>query len=180
ARALVRLLAPILCFTTEEVWSHLPADSQTPESVHLALFPAAEEVDPGLAHAQRNQWEKLFSVRAEVLKALERARQAKTIRASLEAKVYLRADGELADLLEKYHDELASLFIVSHGQVELSPAARRETQPTDLPGLAIAVAPAEGKKCERCWNYSPSVGMNPAHPTLCERCTRALAEFEAA
>ncbi|MFQ5816902.1 MAG: isoleucine--tRNA ligase [Terriglobia bacterium] len=196
AHALARLLAPILCFTTEEVWNHLPDDGRLagrraqagkkPASVHLALFPTAEELDAVLSPQKRNQWEKLFSVRTEVLKALERARAAKTIRSSLEAKLYLRADGELAALLARYRGALAPLFIVSHGQVELIPklrddaSGRHETQPSDLPGLEIGVVPAEGKKCERCWNYSPQVGTNASYPTLCERCTRVLEQFEAA
>jgi isoleucyl-tRNA synthetase len=180
ADALARLLAPVLCFTSEEVWQHLPDDGKKPASVHLALFPTAEELHPGLSPQQRQHWETLFSVRGEVLKALERARQAKTIRSSLEARVYLRVDGELANLLARYRDQLAPLFIVSYGQVELGRDLKRPAQPSELPGLEIAVQPAEGKKCERCWNYSPQVGHNATYPTLCERCTRALAETEAA
>ena len=122
-------------------------------------------------------WEKLFAVRSKVLKALERARQAKVIRASLEAKVYLRVEGELARVLESYCRELPRLFIVS--QVELGRERQPAAQPTDLPGLEIAVTPAEGKKCERCWNYSPHVGEHVNYPTVCERCVRALEEIEA-
>jgi len=180
AHALARLLAPILCFTCEEVWEHLPDDGKKTESVHSAVFPTAEDLHSGLPAAKRHQWEKLFEVRGEVLKALERARQAKTIRGSLEARVYLRADGELGKLLTDYRGDLAALFIVSHGQVEVGHDSRRSTLPSDLPGLAIAIEPAEGTKCERCWNYSPAVGQDSAYPTLCERCVRSIKEREAA
>jgi isoleucyl-tRNA synthetase len=180
AHALARLLAPILCFTAEEVWEHLPDDGKKTESVHLAVFPTAEDLHSGLAAAKRHQWEKLFEVRGEVLKALERARQAKTIRGSLEARVYLRADGELGKLLGDYRGDLAALFIVSHGQVEVGHDSRRSTLPSDLTGLAIAIEPAQGTKCERCWNYSPAVGKDSIYPTLCERCVRSIKEREAA
>lgn len=148
-------------------------------SVHLTLFPTAEELDSGLSAAKRAQWEKLLAVRDAVLKALERARQAKAIRSSLEAKVFLRADGDLGRLLADYRDELAALFIVSYDQVEIGKDARARVEPTDLPSLEIAVEPADGKKCERCWNYSTSVGQHQAQPTLCERCVRALAQIGA-
>ncbi len=177
AHALARLLSPILSFTTEEVWQQLPDYGKKPESVHLALFPKAEELGPRLSAQKQASWEKLFAVRDEVLKALEHARQAKTIRASLEAKVYLRAEGELARLLEHYCRDLPGLFIVS--QVALGRERQREAQPSALPGLEIAVTPAEGKKCERCWNYSPHVGEYVNYPTVCARCVQALEEIEA-
>ena len=177
AHALARLLAPILSFTTEEVWQHLPDDGKKLESVHLALFPRDEELDARLSAQKRASWEKLFAVRGEVLKALERVRQLKAIRASLEAKVYLRVEGELARVLAPYYRELPQLFIVS--QVELGRARQPAAQPTALPGLEIAVTPAEGKKCERCWNYSPHVGEYVNYPTVCERCIGALEEIEA-
>jgi isoleucyl-tRNA synthetase len=107
-----------------------------------------------------------------VLKALEEARQAKRIRGSLEARVSLRATDSLAPVLEQYRDLLRYLFIVS--DVQLGGAARPDLRSTEIPGLEIAVEPAAGKKCERCWNYSPRVGSFPDYPGVCERCYPVL------
>ena len=173
AHALVRLAAPFLCFTSEEIWQHLPRAGETPASVHLAEFPRREEVDAGLDADQAAAWEKLFAVRTAVLKALEQARQAKKIRSSLEAQVYLRVSGDtLGPLLRDYQGELRALFIVS--SVAVGGEARPGLVKAELPGLEVGVAPAEGKKCERCWNYSPRVGTLKVHPSVCERCAPVL------
>src|SRR3990172_6769470 len=173
AHALVRLAAPFLCFTSEEIWQHLPRAGETPASVHLAESPRREEVDAGLDADQAAAWEKLFAVRTAVLKALEQARQAKKIRSSLEAQVYLRVSGDtLGPLLRDYQGELRALFIVS--SVAVGGEARPGLVNAELPGLEVGVAPAEGKKCERCWNYSPRVGTLKVHPSVCERCAPVL------
>ena len=109
-------------------------------------------------------------------KALERARQAKQIGGSLDAQVDLRAEGDWAPLLQDYQGQLRYLFIVSRAEVGRDAA---QAQPSDLPGLAIAVRPADGQKCARCWNYSPRVGSFAAHPTVCERCAPVLEELSA-
>ncbi|HXE76403.1 MAG TPA: isoleucine--tRNA ligase [Candidatus Xenobia bacterium] len=176
ADALVRLVAPLLVFTAEEVWQHLPGATQRAPSVHVTEFPDPKELDAGLPADRAARWEKLLEVRDEVLKALERARQAKQIRGSLDAQVHLRADGEWSKLLHDYRDQLRYLFIVS--AVELG-GDGAEAQPSDLPGLAIAVRPADGQKCARCWNYSPRVGSFPDYPTVCERCAPVLEELAA-
>jgi isoleucyl-tRNA synthetase len=117
-------------------------------------------------------------VRTEVLRALEAARAAKAISGALEAKVVLSAGADLAPMLEQYRAWLPGLFIVS--QVELAPAAAADAQKSEtLPGLSVAVLRADGKKCERCWNYSTHVGESSDYPTVCERCVRALTEIEA-
>jgi isoleucyl-tRNA synthetase len=175
ADALLRLAAPFLIFTTEEAWQHLPGATKRAASVHLAEFPQPKELDAGLPADQAARWEKLFEVRGEVLKALERARQAKTIRGSLDALVILRADGEWGALLRDYQDQLRALFIVS--AVELSRDSIPELQPSDLPGLAIGVRAAAGQKCARCWNYSTRVGTFSIHPAVCERCAPVLEEL---
>ena len=167
ASALVRLLAPILTFTTEEVWKYFPRRSGDPESVHIAVFPSPEEVATGLDAARAQNWDRLLGVREQVLKALEGARQSKQISASLEARVRLGANGELAGLLSEYAGWLPALFIVS--QVELGAASNGD--------VAVAVERARGTKCERCWNYSERVGESAAWPTVCERCVAALEEI---
>jgi isoleucyl-tRNA synthetase len=112
-----------------------------------------------------------------VFKVLETARQEKLIGGGLEAKVRLSVDGDLASLLNEYRDTLPALFIVS--QVELSRDSLEGTHPSQLPGLAVRVEKATGKKCARCWNYSERVGEDSRHPAVCERCSAALQEIEA-
>ncbi|HET7150916.1 MAG TPA: class I tRNA ligase family protein, partial [Candidatus Acidoferrum sp.] len=177
ADALVRLAAPVLVFTAEEIWKYLPKAKAAPESVHIALFPEVGEFQINLTAAQKEEWERILLVRDEALKALEGARNSKKISSGLEAKVILHASHSLADLLEKYAGVLPVLLIVS--QVQLGGAMEPPIlTPSTLPGLEISVAHASGKKCERCWNYSTHVGENKRYPTVCERCSEALAEIE--
>jgi isoleucyl-tRNA synthetase len=179
ADALVRAVAPLICFTAEEVWSNLPAAPGRERSVHLARFSAPEALRAGIPqeHLRRlENWPRLIAVRDQVLKALEGARQAKLIGASLEARVCLRVNGDLQPLLMDYRAHLPSLFIVS--QVELQDGALAGAQDSDLPGLQIKVERASGRKCDRCWNYSERVGEDPRYPTVCERCSKALREIE--
>ncbi len=110
-------------------------------------------------------------VREEVFRHLEVARKDKTIGSGLQAKVRLSAPAETFMLLQRYRETLRYLFIVS--QVELG------ALPGDGNGggLKVEVLLAEGQKCERCWNYSTQVGIDPAYPTICERCSAALEEI---
>ncbi len=179
ASALLRLATPIIAFTAEEIWRHFPRGVSDLESAHLVLFPAAEDLGSPLDAKKAANWEKLLTVRTEVLPALEAARNAKTISGALEAKVLLSAGSDLAPLLEQYKSWLPALFIVS--QVELGSPASMDGQKSELlPALSIAVQRADGAKCERCWNYSTHVGENADYPTVCERCVKALAEIEQA
>jgi isoleucyl-tRNA synthetase len=178
-RALLSLSTPILVFTAEEIWKYFPHVAGDPESAHLALFPKPAELAAPLDAAKKANWEKLLGVRTEVLRALESARNAKTISGALEAKVVLSAAEDLASLLEQYKSWLPGFFIVS--QVELGVRAGTDAQKSEsLPGLSVAVGRADGAKCERCWNYSTHVGESADYPTVCERCVKALTEIEAA
>jgi isoleucyl-tRNA synthetase len=175
--ALLRLATPILVFTAEEIWKYLPKVAGAPATVHAALFPEDPELRSGLSDGEAANWELLASVRAEVLKALEGPRNEKKINSGLEAKVTLYGNADLAARLQRFAAELPGLFIVS--QVELANAPLTGTHKSDLvPSLEIAVERAEGKKCERCWNYSTHVGENSRYPTVCERCSAALREIE--
>src|SRR5437667_2899133 len=178
--ALVRLAAPIVVFTTEEIWKYLPKAPGECESVHMTLFPEAEALACGIARDTAENWERLAQVRSAVLVALEQARAAKIIGGGLEAKVHLHARPEAAGLqklLEEKQLLLPALFIVS--QVEVKPSAIAASIPAEtLPGLTIKIERADGAKCERCWNYSKRVGENSRHPTVCQRWTEALAEIE--
>ncbi len=165
--ALTRLIAPILVFTADEIWEKIPGPaSRELPSVHLAEFPSVKERPEDAERLAR--WHRLFEVRDAVLKALEQKRAEKLIGASLEAKVTLTAGGELYDFLASFGEQLRAVFIVS--QVELH---RSENE-----SFHIAVSRADGEKCERCWNYSPSVGQEARYPTLCARCVAVLAEIE--
>jgi isoleucyl-tRNA synthetase len=182
ADALVRAVAPLMSFTADEVWSHLPAAGGKREaSVHLATFVPSARLREGLPekHLKRlENWPRLIGVRDEVLKALETARQQKFIGGALEAKVVLVPGSQLAPLLEEYRAFLPTLFIVS--QAEFGPETLKGLTETAVPGLRLRVERAAGKKCDRCWNYSERVGEDADYPMVCERCSAALREIEAA
>jgi len=179
SEALVRLAAPVLVFTAEEIWKYLPKAAARPESVHIALFPEAQSLACGIAAKEAEKWERLAQVRSAVLVALEQARTAKTIGGGLEAKVGLHANSKapgLQELLREKGSLLPALFIVSQVAVD---SAEGDLVPGEtLPGLAVKVERADGKKCDRCWNYSTHVGENSRYTTVCERCSEALAEIE--
>jgi isoleucyl-tRNA synthetase len=171
AWALVRLVAPLVSYTAEEVWQHFPKTAGAPESVHLALFPEPEELTVGLTADQRSgaaNWDRLMPVRDAVLKSLEAARQEKRIGAPLEARVRLRADDGLLPLLQEYAAELPALFIVSEVALD---------GPADGAELFVQVERAAGTKCERCWKYTADVGSNTAFPTVCAACADAVTEI---
>ncbi len=158
--ALARLVAPLLCFTAEEVWGYTAKPAGAPESVHMALFPEPEEVAAGLDQAKLAAWDRLMEIRNDVLKALEEARRAKVIGAPLEARVRLQGYD-----VAGYEAQLPALFIVS--QVAVDAGAERR----------ITVERADGVKCERCWKYSTRVGSDPEFPTVCDGCAAALREI---
>ncbi|MEP6570116.1 MAG: isoleucine--tRNA ligase [Acidobacteriota bacterium] len=168
AHALARMLAPILVFTADEIWENLSPDRESrSESVHLAVLPAAEAAkDPDLV----TDWHRLFTIRDVVLQSLEESRNQRIIGSSLEARVELRTDSETFQFLKHYEHELRYIFIVS--QVTLSESASADGT------VSVDVTRAEGKKCERCWNYSKHVGESTRYPDVCERCLTALEEIE--
>ncbi len=174
AEALVRLVAPIMSFTADEVWRYLPSTPGRAASVHLETFWKESELAPvDTQHLKLEQdWEALLKVRLEVLKALEAARERKEIGSALEAQVTLQAPDSVYPVLEKFRNELRYIFIVS--KVELLKSAA--TNGSD--GLKISVTRAPGQKCERCWNYSTHVGENHNYPMVCERCSAVLEEIE--
>src|SRR6266516_3811371 len=169
--ALARMLAPIIVFTADEIWESLPQSDGNPPlpSVHIADLPTAssnENADILVA------WRHLFTYREMVLGKLEEARVAKLIGSSLEARVMISAGSYADRILALSLDQLRYVFIVS--QVDLSgpdPDLGEEN-------IKIAIERALGKKCERCWNYSPRVGESSRYPSVCERCVEALEEIE--
>jgi isoleucyl-tRNA synthetase len=165
---LTKLMAPILAFTAEEIWQTIPEPQREAPSVHLTTFPYADPKwqDPDL----EKRWEQLLGVRTHVQAALEIQRREKLIGAPLEAKVVIEANAERYKFLKHYEQDLPGLFIVS--QVKLEEVHHLPHSPD----FKVQVVKAEGIKCERCWNYRTTVGDNPAHRTLCDRCCEAIAE----
>ena len=164
-RTLDLIIAPILSFTAEEIWGFLPADkTYNSESVMFNEIPAA---GGSADEAFLAKWDRIISVRDDVNKALEVARTAKTIGKSLEARVTLHCEADLYAFLQAELPQLATVFIVS--QVELAQGGEGE-QKGETAGLSVTVAPANGEKCERCWNINETVGTCADHKTLCSRC----------
>ncbi|HOO12992.1 MAG TPA: class I tRNA ligase family protein, partial [Bacillota bacterium] len=168
---LVRLIAPVLSFTAEEIWQYMPGDPSKREvSVQMEEFPEVngEYIDNEL----EEKYQRILDVRYEVSRALERARTDKTIGHSLDARVDLYVDQDLYDFLKPLEQELPFLFITS--QVRVNPpetaAGPDAVQGEELKNLSVVVDQAEGQKCERCWNYSTTVGTLAEHPTICKRC----------
>jgi isoleucyl-tRNA synthetase len=174
-QGLVRLMAPVLSFTAEEIWTHLPEQEREGESVHLAQFP---EVDPTfLDDALERRWENLLLLRGEVTRALEKARRAQVIGHPLDAEVRLLLPESWKTLIPPYREMLPSLLIVSQVTVVNQPETGEGYTGETIPGLTVWVAKAQGKKCDRCWNFSTEVGDFPDHPTLCRRCFQTLEEI---
>ena len=173
--ALAGLLAPIMSFTAEEVWQYLPKMANRLESVHLAHFPAGSDIlgdqVPEQDDVRDKEWAALGTVRDEVLKALEDARNRKLIGTGLEAQVAITASEPVYSVLKNYASQLRYLFIVS--AVTLMQGSGNGTG-----GVRVEVKKADGAKCERCWNYSTHVGEDKKYPTVCERCSAVLKELE--
>ena len=166
-KALIGLMAPILSFTAEEVWKYIPAEPGRKESVHLTLFP--EPQSEYLDEALNERWERVWEIRSGVTKALEEARKEKKIGLSLDAQVHLYLPEKVYQFLQPYERELKSIFIVSSVTLHLAPSGAKDEKE-----VRAEVLRADGKKCERCWNYDVSVGHHPEHQTICERCVGAI------
>ena len=159
---LTKLLAPIIAHTAEEVWQQIPCTKE--ESVFLSKFPVVR-------HKYTNGelvvvWDAIIEVREKVLLSLETARQAGSIGKPIESKAILGLPTNLYLEIQPYLDILPAVFIVS--QVEIKEIEGDEVQ--------VEIAKPEGDKCERCWLYLPSVGNNSEHPSLCDRCSKAVSE----
>jgi isoleucyl-tRNA synthetase len=163
--ALVRLVAPILSFTADEVWEYLPAVAGREASVHLAQFPAPAEVFSEDPAPLLEEWKQLFAVRDEALRVLEEARQAKNIGKGLEAELEISASGEQLALLRRHAKGLKEIVNVSAVTV------------MEGPELKVTALPASGHKCARCWNFMPEVGNYGIWKNVCTRCHAALTEM---
>jgi isoleucyl-tRNA synthetase len=172
--SLVRLMAPVLSFTSDEIWQHMKGKERSP-SIHTELFVPVNTTykDPELA----GRWEDIIALRKEVTKALELARKEKKIGHPLDASVTIGLSPDLMEKIAPYREQLRSMFIVSSVDIkdmdELDGSLESET----LPGLRVKVSPSTAPKCERCWVHDPTVGNDTSRPTICKRCIQALAEM---
>ncbi len=170
---IVKLMAPILSFTADEIWQYIPKKDEEEESVHLTQFPSLEEqyTDESLSA----RWEKLLKIRDEVLKALEKARADRLIGSSLDAEVRVYAPKEVFEFLRRYEKDLNMIFIVSDTTLLDNNTVPAEAfKSKEIEELGVLISRAKGEKCGRCWNYSLSVGKDKAHPSICNRCIAAV------
>jgi isoleucyl-tRNA synthetase len=169
---MTRLLAPIFTFTSEEVWTSLPAWQGKEESVHLTQFPQVHSQYFNADLGER--WKAMIDAKSEIAKAIEQARKEKVIGHSLDARVSIAAPEKMRALFETHLEDLRALLIVSQLQISEEKDLVHPYQSAELPGLSVGVEKARGAKCERCWIYDESIGADPAHPTVCGRCVKNL------
>ena len=166
--SLVRIMAPMTCFTAEEIWKYMPhRKGENLESVMLNFYPKTHKEWEN--EELERKWAKLIGYREEISKALEVARANKEIGLSLEAKVEIFAEGEDYRFLAGKEELLKEICIVS--DVKISENRRNKDEEV---GIGVKVSKADGEKCERCWKYSATVGVDKLHPTICADCAKNL------
>jgi len=174
---LVKLIAPVLSFTAEEIWQYLREIKKAEESVFLASWPEVNEsyIDEDL----EKKWDNILKIRKDVLKALEIKRGDGFIGNSLEAQVNIYTENkEVYDYLMSFKKQLETIFIVSktdiiYGEVEKELSSDGNTG-IEFPDIKVLITRAAGKKCERCWCYSETVGEDQKYPTICEKCAKVM------
>ena len=172
--SLVRIMAPFICFTAEEVWQAMPAVEGKEASVHLADWPVMKP--QYLDNALAEKWNARLALRSDVMKALENARADKVIGHPLDADVTIYAEGDAYETLKAMGDFLSDFFIVSNVELVNDTSAAPADALANEDGVRVSVAPSTRQKCERCWKHLDSVGANPNHPDVCARCARVLDE----
>lgn len=171
---MTRLIAPILSFTAEEVYRHMPGkDEQNCPSIFLTGFP---QVNPKFLDKDLEAvWDRLIAIRNFANKALEIKRQEKFIGNALEASLHFYLPKEQYDLLISYKDFLPTLFIVSEVKLfDNSNIPEVAYRYPEIEAFAVVVNKAPGNKCQRCWNWSITVGSHPEHPSICSRCFEVI------
>jgi isoleucyl-tRNA synthetase len=178
AEALVKLVAPILSFTAEEVWQQLPKIEGREASVHVAEFPEPEKLFKGDSAQILQDFQQLLQVRTQVLQTLEFLRASKAIGKSLDAEVYLSVMTNITpsaynfELIDKYASTLTELLNISALHVRAVQGVGAATAP-----LMIVPEQARGTRCDRCWRYTTDTGDDKNYPTVCLRCAEALTEI---
>ena len=166
AQAMVRWIAPVLSFTADEIWQYLPAGEKSEfvfeDEWYTSLFSLSDSETLNSAY-----WAQILTIRSEVNKVLEQGRNDKVIGGSLEAAVTLYANSEIATALAKLENELRFVLLTSQASVKPLDSASQQAVQSDIQGLKIELAKAQGDKCPRCWHYT--VDNNPT-THLCKRC----------
>ena len=164
--SLVKILAPMISFTAEEIWKAMKhTKEETVESVMLTNYPEPNDMYDNKELTEK--WNKIIKLKDIVAKELENARAEKKIGNSLNAKITIYAEGEQYKFIKENLELLQTVFIVSALEVE-------ENARKDEVKLGVKVEQAPGEKCERCWMYSETVGEDKEHPTICHRCSENL------
>ncbi len=175
---LVRLLAPVLAFTSEEIWKYMPHTKEDDVvSVQMNSWPKAEPKYEDNSLGEK--WGKIIKLREDVSKALEIARAEKKIGSSLAASVTIFADEENHAFFAKILNELAEIFIVSDVVLQKTENVEKSEDLytcENYSNVFVQINSAPGQKCERCWMYSETVGSDEEHPDVCERCAGVLSE----
>ena len=160
--SLTRMIAPILAYTSDEIWKYIPhRASDDGECVMFNEMPKPVEIN--VSDDFMAKWDKIHDLRDDVKKALEEAVKEKKLKKSLDAKIILNASGDELEFIKSVEPELKNVFIVSGVEVVDNGSDTK-----------IDVELADGEKCERCWEHSVTVGADPVHPTLCQRCVNVL------
>ncbi|MFT5425497.1 MAG: isoleucyl-tRNA synthetase [Gammaproteobacteria bacterium] len=171
SEALVRWVAPVLSFTADELWQHLPGKRS--ESVFLEgwyeNFPT-EQTSP----ERCDYWQKIINIRDEVSKELEKLRVAGDIGSALDAEVKLYCDEKQFSLLKKIEDELRFVFITSSVTLFEASESDADVIATEINGIKMHVFFSTHEKCVRCWHHREDVGSSDKHPELCSRCVNNI------
>ncbi len=170
--AITQIITPILAYTSQEVWSHIPAFDGKQQYAVLHDIPAAGRYK--LSDEEKEKWDKIIAITQDVKKVLETARAEKQIGSSLEASVVLNCSDELFGFVSSVQAELPDIFIVSQVVVQQGSAGAQG----EVEGLQVEVRFADGQKCERCWQYHTDVGSDAKYPTVCGRCAAILHEIQ--
>jgi isoleucyl-tRNA synthetase len=168
--ALVRMLTPILAFTSEELWAAMPHGAG--DDIDSVLYnPMPQSVSTyKLSPGGEARWDKLLRLRTDVNKALELARAEKIIGKPLDAEITLYVPDSAAFLQDIDGEDLKTLFIVS--KVNITEGGGSGYEGTEFPGVTVSVAQSGDPKCPRCWVHDSDAGKD--HPELCPRCARAV------
>ncbi len=174
---IVQDMAPILSFTAEEIFQHLP-EAMRPAGSTVFAMRVPEIAGELLSEEEEATWDLVFAVRGEVTKAIEPLRQSKALGHSLDARVTIFTRGETSARLSSVADQLRDVFIVSQAVLSDEPAPAEAIR-GEVPDLSMTVEKARGGKCARCWIYDENLGTDPAFPQACPRCSKVLREYHA-
>jgi isoleucyl-tRNA synthetase len=174
---LLKDMAPILSFTAEEIFRHLP-EAMRPAGSTVFAMRIPEIEGELLSEEEEAVWNLIFDVRGDVTRAIEPLRQSKALGHSLDASVTLYASDEAFEALSSVASQLRDVFIVSQARVTDEPAPA-DAIAGEVEGVSVVIERAKGEKCARCWIYDENLGTDPAHPQACPRCTKVLQEYHA-